>query len=129
MRYWSDDFVSIDGSLCQCSRKSPRIYYKGRRKDSFLLHDKIIFAKDIEEEIFKFNDVGNEWQMHVSKTDKGVNVSLVIEVINDNNKDLSGRLSKRLSEILEQCVDVYCVRNGHFSRKDVKPHRIVYRYE
>lgn len=48
LRYWTDDLMWIDDSPCSCGCGLPRIRYKGRMADHFMINGEYIFPEMLE---------------------------------------------------------------------------------
>jgi len=128
LRYWSDDFVSLDLIVCSCGCNYPKIHYKGRVQDSILLNEKRIFAKELEDVILMSGDIGNEWQLEVSKYTNKPKGILTVEA-NASSNFIAEQISRIVSDFAHLKIEVNVVPLGHFLRSQVKPKRIVQIYE
>ena len=52
LRYWTDDYIKVDTSVCKCGRSLPRLFYKGRLADSLKVEDDYVFPSMLEELLF-----------------------------------------------------------------------------
>jgi len=124
LRYWSDDYVSLINDTCSCGCTFPKIHYKGRTSDSFLFNGHRFFAKEIEDELFKFDYVGNEWQLEIKSENTKSRIQLTLETKNDNANYLN-ILKNNLSEFFNDKIEIKCVPIGNFPRTNIKPQRII----
>lgn len=122
LRYWSNDFISMTWEKCKCGRTSPRIIYKGRSEDSVIINHKRIFAKDIEEVLLSFPEVGDEWGVEIKGTTKQPIAIIYIEKTHLNIP--KAEIEDRLVELMEIPVKLEIIQYGSFSRENVKPRRV-----
>lgn len=57
IRYWTDDFVIIDRTICKCGNSMPRFFFQGRKSDCFCINGKYLFPKLLEEILIKYGYV------------------------------------------------------------------------
>jgi phenylacetate-CoA ligase len=120
LRYWSDDFVSIDPEPCPCSRTSPRMRFLGRPIDMAVLNGRRLFASQLEEEVLAF-PVGNEYQLTLLEDSQA---ELVVEELPGTELPMSA-LQQRLSGFLGIPIEVKVLAPGVLPRDVPKPQRIV----
>lgn len=53
LRYWTDDFMVIDRTPCECGNLNPRLYYLGRLADSFICNQGYVFPEQVENILFE----------------------------------------------------------------------------
>jgi len=122
LRYWSDDYISITWKRCKCGRTSPRIIFKGRSIDSVTINHKKVFAKDVEEVLFSFPEVSDEWGVKIEGAAKQSITTVYIEKTSfDIPKE---KIENKLSKLLGIPLRLEVIPSGSFSRENVKPRRI-----
>jgi len=122
LRYWSDDYISITWKRCKCGRISPRIIFKGRSIDSVTINHKKVFAKDVEEVLFSFPEVSDEWGVKIEGAAKQSITTVYIEKTSfDIPKE---KIENKLSKLLGIPLRLEVIPSGSFSRENVKPRRI-----
>jgi phenylacetate-CoA ligase len=122
LRYWSDDYISITWEKCKCGRTSPRIIYRGRTTDCKTINHKRIFAKDVEEVLLSFPQVGDEWGM---KIEGAAEQSIATVYIEETPYDVpKEKIENKLGKLIGIPVKLEIIPYGSFSRENVKPRRI-----
>lgn len=53
LRYWTDDLMKLDFSVCKCGSTHPKLYYLGRLADCFLIDNEYVFPEQVEDILFK----------------------------------------------------------------------------
>ena len=53
LRYWTDDLMSLDFSKCECGSVNPRLFFKGRLNDCFIINGEYIFPENEENILIK----------------------------------------------------------------------------
>jgi len=124
LRYWSDDYISITWRKCKCGRTSPRIIFKGRPINSVTVNNKKIFAKDVEEILLSFPEASDEWALKIVGTTERSLAKVYLEKT-IGYKIHMGKIQQELNNWLKIPVKIEIVPFGSFSRKDVKPRRII----
>lgn len=122
VRFWSDDFISINTKKCRCGRTSPRIFYKGRQFNLAEIKGQKIFVKDIEEILLSIPEVGNEWEMRIYGTFRNPLVILTLEKLSRYPLPVDN-IKRRIFEYLKVPVEVE-VKKGSLSREEAKPKRL-----
>ncbi len=52
LRYWTDDYIKVETSVCECGSRLPRIIYKGRLADCLKVENDYVFPSMLEELLF-----------------------------------------------------------------------------
>ncbi len=58
LRYWTDDLMKLDFSQCECGSSNPRLFFKGRLNDCFIIDGEYVFPENIENILFKYGHYG-----------------------------------------------------------------------
>lgn len=124
IRYWSDDYVSLDASPCSCGRTSPRIRFLGRGTDFENLPTGPVFASELEEKIFSFDSVASEFLCELIPDGRGLRARLTVEELPGYQVPVKD-LALQVEERLHLPCHVNVARYGTLPRNIVKPRRIV----
>ena len=94
LRYWTDDLMRLDFSQCECGSSNPRLFYKGRLNDCFIIDEEYVFPENIENILFKYGYYG-EYLVEQSKNSYSVKVesedSIIKEEMLEELKSILGR--------------------------------------
>lgn len=82
LRYWTDDLMRLDFSQCECGSSNPRLFFKGRLNDCFVINGEYVFPENIENILFKFGHYG-EYLVEQSKNSYTVKVESGDSVIKE----------------------------------------------
>jgi len=118
-RYWSDDYIIKEDSVCKCKRTSSRIFYIGRPENMVLINGRRIFASQIEEIILKFS-VGNEFKLIIKQDGE---ITVLIEEFPGYRAPID-EIHGMVSDYCKTHVKIQLVRPGFFPREIPKPVRI-----
>lgn len=67
LRYWTDDLMRLEFSQCECGSVNPRLFYKGRLNDCFVINGKYVFPENIENVLFKYGHYGEYLVEHTKE--------------------------------------------------------------
>jgi phenylacetate-CoA ligase len=123
LRFWSDDYVSVTAERCRCGRTSPRIHYVGRPNVGAAIGNRRIFAKDIEDLVLSFPQVGDEWNMRIEGTMETPKARLCLE--NLGQEIPIKEIEEQLAGFLGIPVKLDTVAALSLPRENVKPQPIV----
>lgn len=96
LRYWTDDLMKLDYSQCECGSENPRLFYKGRLNDCFVINGQYVFPENVENILFKFGHYGEYMFEHSPE-------KFVIKVESGNNN-----ISKEMLDELKLLMDKQC---------------------
>lgn len=96
LRYWTDDLMKLDYSQCECGSENPRLFYKGRLNDCFVINGQYVFPENVENILFKFGHYGEYMVEHSPE-------KFVIKVESGNNN-----ISKEMLDELKLLMDKQC---------------------
>lgn len=82
LRYWTDDLMKLDFSQCECGSSNPRLFFKGRLNDCFIIDGEYVFPENIENILFKYGHYG-EYFVEQSKNGYSVKVESGDSVIKE----------------------------------------------
>lgn len=82
LRYWTDDLMKLDFSQCECGSSNPRLFFKGRLNDCFIIDGEYVFPENIENILFKYGHYG-EYLVEQSKNSYTVKVESGDSVIKE----------------------------------------------
>ncbi|MDD4059013.1 MAG: AMP-binding protein [Bacteroidales bacterium] len=90
LRYWSNDLAYIDFSPCKCGSNNPRIYVLGRLDDCYIISNRYVLPKDIEEVLFTYEFYGeffiitndNKIELYVESDKKEIDLNLIDKLTN-----------------------------------------------
>lgn len=122
LRYWTDDFVVYKTDQCECGQLLPRIKFFGRVADSANLNNRLIFALEIEEILFKY-PVTPEYYCYFEQ-DNGVSCVLVkVESVVGDDFPVKS-LAEELEEVFHIPVRIDLLVPGVLDRTNPKPKRL-----
>ena len=104
LRYWTDDLMKLDFSKCKCGSVNPRLFYKGRLNDCFIINNEYVFPEDVENILFKYGHYG-EYQVEQTKDSYVIKVESGDNVINDE-------MMKELVSIFGENCSVHIIMPG-----------------
>lgn len=104
LRYWTDDLMRLDFSRCQCGSVNPRLFYKGRLNDCFVINGEYVFPENIENILFKYGHYGEYQVEHIGK-------NYVIKVESGDNVICNDMMKELISIFDENCL-VHIVMPG-----------------
>ena len=96
LRYWTDDLMKLDYSQCECGSENPRLFYKGRLNDCFVINGQYVFPENVENILFKFGHYREYMVEHSPE-------KFVIKVESGNNN-----ISKEMLDELKLLMDKQC---------------------
>lgn len=118
IRYWSDDFVSLDSKPCACGSSLPRLHFKGRSADCLQVGlGRWIFPSDVEDILLK-HGFGGEFQVRR----RAGELELLLET--PVQKEKTG-LRWELEALFDQRVRISLVPVSSLGLNQVKPQRFV----
>ena len=98
LRYWSDDFISINMEICNCGSKMPRMYFYGRIADHIYNNGIYIFPEHMENILFENNFI-RDYKVMVSNE----KIEILIESSETNNASI---VVERLTELFSKKVEI-----------------------
>lgn len=104
LRYWTDDLMTLDFSKCECGSVNPRLFFKGRLNDCFIINGEYVFPENVENILFKYGHYG-EYQVELTNKRYIVKVESGEKVINED-------MVKELMKILDGNCSVHIVMPG-----------------
>ncbi|GHV16436.1 hypothetical protein AGMMS49938_16430 [Fibrobacterales bacterium] len=97
LRYWSDDFISINMETCKCGSSLPRLYFHGKMADHIYSQGVYVFPEHVENILFENGFIG-DYKVKISNE----KVEVLIESSKTNNTDtIVVQLTKLLSKRVE----------------------------
>ena len=126
LRYWSDDYITIDEAPCACGLDLPRITFRGRDIDCVVLDGRRLFASDVEEILLQDNGVGDEFQVEVYGTRERFSCIVQAESV---GRVRVASLEEELNDLFQAPVELRILPEHAFERSAGKPRRITDRRE
>lgn len=119
LRYWSDDFVTLEEPHDEASEA--RLRYLGRARDLATGGATTVFAQDIENVLLAHRAIGNEWQMVLDRDGP----ALVRVEVTTNDRLVLSEIEQTLGALLTRPVTVEAHPPGSLPRLNPKPDRLV----
>ena len=126
LRYWSDDYITIDEAPCACGLDLPRITFRGRDIDCVVLDGRRLFASDVEEILLQDDGVGDEFQVEVYGTRERFYCIVQAESV---GRVRVASLEEELNDLFQAPVELRILPEHAFERSAGKPRRITDRRE
>lgn len=104
LRYWTDDLMQLDFTQCECGSLNPRLFFKGRLNDCFIIDGGYVFPVSIENILFKYGHFG-EYLVEKSQD----NYTVKVESGDCNIKD---EMVSELKGILGEKCSVHILMPG-----------------
>lgn len=124
LRFLVGDYTTLDRTPCGCGRSHVRAMgcIKGRADDLINLRGIKFFPAQIENAVRKVRGAGNEYQIHLSTLENGLDV-MKVQVEHENG----GALGHFQSEIAKQCeirCEVEVLKPGTLPKTEHKARRV-----
>lgn len=74
LRYYNEDIISVESSICPCGRSGAKLTHYGRRWERICFEDITLDANDIQEAIYSLSPTPVAWQ--VIEQERGLHVLL-----------------------------------------------------
>lgn len=86
IRFMVGDFTTLTYEPCQCGRTHVRAVggFSGRADDMLIIRGVTLFPSAIEEVVRGFEELGDEYQIEITRDDRGLDELTVIVEVNDN---------------------------------------------
>ncbi|WP_152394597.1 phenylacetate--CoA ligase family protein [Paenibacillus guangzhouensis] len=95
LRYFNEDIISVEPSMCACGRTMGKLVHYGRSKDRIVIGDTILDAYDIQEAVYSLTPAPDAWK--VLEHEDGLHVLLDSHDAGQWSKeDIQTRLSEKL---------------------------------
>jgi phenylacetate-CoA ligase len=120
LRYWSDDYVTLDLNADSNGCSVPRIYYLGRPASMIQFPHRWLFSSQLEEQVLQF-PVGNEYYLVVLSN---TYARLVVEQIPEIDIPVEA-VRQNLATFLDMSIELECFPPGTLARDIPKPQRII----
>lgn len=104
LRYWTDDLMKLDFSQCGCGSKNPRLFYKGRLNDCFVIDGQYVFPENIENVLFKYGHYGEYMVEHSHE-------KYVIKV-ESGNANISQKMMDEVNSLMGKQCEVQILMPG-----------------
>jgi len=62
LRYFNDDIISVEHSVCACGRTGGKLEHYGRRKDRVRIGDTVLDAVDLQEAVYSLSPTPDAWK-------------------------------------------------------------------
>lgn len=134
LRYRTKDLTSIDHSMCECGRTTPRISkFKGRTDDMKVIRGVNVFPTQVETVLLSMGgDISNHYMMIVDRENNTDKLTVMVEVSDSVFSDEIGKLDalrKKVGAALKQAlgisVDVKLVEPKTIQRSEGKAKRVI----
>lgn len=122
LRYWSNDYISLNDSPCTCGVGLPRLAFRGRDLDSAVLDGRRVFASDVEEILLSFEGIGDEYLVEIRGTRDRCRCTIVAEGVGHVPVPA---LEEQLGELLLNPLELRLVPPHTLDRESAKPLRIL----
>ncbi|WP_018756012.1 phenylacetate--CoA ligase family protein [Paenibacillus terrigena] len=63
LRYFNEDIISVEPSMCACGRAMGKLVHYGRSKDRIVIGDTILDAYDIQEAVYSLTPAPDAWKV------------------------------------------------------------------
>ncbi|OCT13974.1 CoF synthetase [Paenibacillus pectinilyticus] len=63
MRYFNEDIISVEPSMCACGRATGKLVHYGRSKDRIVIGDTLLDAYDIQEAVYALTPAPDAWKV------------------------------------------------------------------
>lgn len=88
LRYWTDDLIMIRRDTCPCGSTLPRLHYKGRLNDCFVMNGHYVFPEDVENILIRNGCIGeyrvekehDQYRVKVETMDMTLSPSVIKEL-------------------------------------------------
>ena len=133
IRYRTKDLTSIDHSVCECGRTTPRIAkFKGRSDDMLIIRGVNVFPSQVETALLEIEGVTPHYQMIVDRVNNldtlEVRVEVDENVFSDEIREMEA-LTKKISAALQSAlliaVKVKLVEPRSLDRFEGKSKRVI----
>ncbi|WP_314586843.1 AMP-binding protein [Paenibacillus terrigena] len=95
LRYFNEDIISVEPSMCACGRAMGKLVHYGRSKDRIVIGNTILDAYDIQEAVYSLTPAPDAWK--VLEQEEGLYVLLDSHDAGQWSKeDIQTRLSEKL---------------------------------
>jgi len=137
IRYRTRDITHLETDICECGRTHPRLMrIIGRTDDMMIIKGINVFPSQIEYVLEKINELGEQYQIILTKSGPLDNLTVKVELNPSAASDklwdmveLKKKIDAELFSVLNLHVDIELVEPGSIPRSEGKAKRVVDRRE